>query len=710
MLLVMCSGGAWADGKKRPVEITADGENRYVDGIAYAEGNVVVRHGSDVIYADEVIFDREKRMVTARGNVSVFVDKRIYRGNILQYNLDNSEVKSEDFRSVQDGLLLFGESIQSPRPGKYVIRHGGLTFENRDQPSYKIKASTIEVYPDDRVVFKNVGVYIGDVPVMWLPYVAQTLGQEQDNFDISAGSTSRWGGYVLSSYRWSPEKNWTTSLNFDYRSKRGFAGGGDLLYKTEAGNEAYFTGWGTTDWGNDIQTGSTTRRLVEPPRDRYRFEYHHKFNLGENLYTKADLNLWSDRFVTEDFFTDEFRQETQPDNYLDLTYYNENFTAGILARAQIGNIFNVVERKPEVRIDFKRQDLFGLPVDYVGESSVTKFELQFDPDISGRLPSLDATRYDTFHQIQYPRQYFGFLNLMPRVGFRATQYTQNNVEPNTPTDEIGRVLFNTGLSASFKVSSTWRDIQNPDFGIDGIRHVAEPYVDVAYIPEPNVLNNEFAGFDRRLPHTRLQPIHFPGYNSVDSITTTTNIRHGIRNKIATKRDGKNVDLVDWKLYGDIDLQRNNVFTADHPYPQIYSELTLNPLPWLKYDMYASVGLVNDSWEELNHELTWQLHPSLDLSVSHRYADGIPFVEDSNQVSLGTFWRLNEDWQFSQRFTFEGDTGNFQEQKYTVFKDLRAWKLSVTGVHRDNEGTSDEFLAYFSLTLKAFPEFSLSVNN
>ena len=33
-----------------------------------------------------------------------------------------------------------------------------------------------------------------------------------------------------------------------------------------------------------------------------------------------------------------------------------------------------------------------------------------------------AFRIDTFHQLTYPNTYFGFLSLVPRIGFRDTYY------------------------------------------------------------------------------------------------------------------------------------------------------------------------------------------------------------------------------------------------------------------------------------------------
>ena len=39
------------------------------------------------------------------------------------------------------------------------------------------------------------------------------------------------------------------------------------------------------------------------------------------------------------------------------------------------------------------------------------------------LQDYDAFRADSFHQFLYPNTYFGWLSVVPRVGFRATYYS-----------------------------------------------------------------------------------------------------------------------------------------------------------------------------------------------------------------------------------------------------------------------------------------------
>ena len=121
---------------------------------------------------------------------------------------------------------------------------------------------------------------------------------------------------------------------------------------------------------------------------------------------------------------------------------------------------------------------------------------------------------------------------------------------------------NIGLAGDFKISRTWTDISDPNLGINGIRHVIEPFFDSVYAPSPTLQPNQFRGFDNQLYNTQLQPLDQAQINSIDSIDREAVVRVGVWNKIQTKRDGANYDLLTWETYGDADFDHN--FSANTP--------------------------------------------------------------------------------------------------------------------------------------------------
>ncbi|MCX6935909.1 MAG: hypothetical protein NTZ01_06945, partial [Verrucomicrobia bacterium] len=244
--------------------------------------------------------------------------------------------------------------------------------------------------------------------------------------------------------------------------------------------------------------------------------------------------------------------------YLDAMYQDPNFTVTANARTQINNLFQTQQQKPSAKIEFKRQYIPGTydkeellknpdgnpGLAYEGESSVDSLGTQWNQVANQK--DYSALRYDTYHQLLYPRQYFNWLNLAPRAGVRGTVYSRSNLttnnavqttasgaagnnysNTNTLSDtSLFRYVFNFGVDASTKAYATWTDIKNKAWAIDGIRHVFEPFIQASYIPQPNVRPSEFAGFDNRVNTTEAQSLNSSLYNSIDSIDKLLIIRPG----------------------------------------------------------------------------------------------------------------------------------------------------------------------------------------
>jgi LPS-assembly protein len=710
---------------QQPIEISADGENRYQGGIAYAQGNVTVRYGEDIIDADQITYDKATRLITATGNVRIYAEKRIYRGEYFTYDLDSKKVTSRDFKAAWHQIYAVGQSIESPATNAYLIKNGTYTIDNRERPSYSMKARTMTIYPDDRIVCHNVTVYIEDVPVMWLPYVAMPINKDSDNFDIGGGSSSYWGIFATGAYTTALGADWQTTFKGAYYSRRGPGGGLDVEYQPQHNpnhDAARFSGYYVSDGdpaiGNEIED-----RSIIHGTNRYRISYQQRYQLTNNLTTMADINVWSDRLVTEDFFPSLYRNEIQPDNYASANYYDDNFMATFLGRIQTNNLFNVTERKPEFTLDFKRQKFLGLPIHYEGQSSVVNFERAYDRDLNGIYQAYQTVRYDSFHQFSYPRQYFGWLALTPLAGVRGTYYMENNNPFNQhPDGGEGRVAFNAGLNASFKLSRTWLDFKNPDWGIDGLRHVLQPYVEAAYVLPVGMSPGDIRGYDAYIPSTRLQPLDRMLTGSIDSIDRVGAIKHGVSNRLQTKRDGLNYNLMDWNLYTQANLTHSTYegMLTDSTYSQIYNDINFYPVPWLKFSFYSATAFAEEGFNEIVTGAQWQAHPALSVGLWYNHLDNVNYALDNvyysrfrlpnaNLITEETQWRLNENWSVGQRLSWEASIGRVQEQRYSLYRDLSAWIIGFTVGYIDNGPGGNEFLTYLSVTLKAYPRASIRGN-
>lgn len=719
------------EGGEAPVEITSEGLNEFRGGIATAEDNVVIRYRQDVAYADRLVYNAETKTAILKGNVRIYTDSNFYRGDVIIFNFDTKELTSADFRLSDYPAFVAADEAVTLGTNHYKLTNAFFTTDNREDPAWRVRAGTIDIYPGNRVSLKNLTMYVGRIPVLWLPYFVQSLEDDAPGYDVAFGQDSRSGFFVLNSFNFVPAQDLRASLLFDVRSKRGFAGGAELKWDKNATNKFEFLGYFAQD--NEYQGADPSDNPISSinnvpygsvgDESRYRIHMKNRIDMSAdgNLYMNSNIDYWSDPYVTLDFFEDDYRRNVQPDNFANFVQRTPNFAFTFFGRARLNQSFDQIQRLPEARLDIRPQKIFNSPVEYLSRTSIINFKRSFASRgvPTAPPPNYSAWRYDTFHEFRYPNQYFNWLNVSPFIGFRGTYWSDTNENLNDYNandgtklkNGAGRFLPNMGFETSFKASKTWLNARNEDWGVYGLRHVVEPFMATQFIPVVGgTPGDEVRGFDDRLVSDRLQPVTFPAYNSVDNLERMGVIRHGIRNRLQTRRDGRNVNLIEWELAHEFDMYRNwdiqpgsNSFSSN-----VFSDFQANPLPWLGFRSYASIATSGNSYNEFNNELRWQPVPAYEFSVGNRFIDNSPLFENSNQFYLRNFYRLNEHWQFGTQHIFD-TTGSeaLREQVYTVYRDLTAWQLGFSFADRKINVDKREQVFFFSLTLKAFPELTIS---
>ena len=767
-----------------PLQITSDGANRYEGGIYYAKDNVVVTYGGDVLMADEVHFNPQSKEATAKGNVRLYMLGQIYRGDLLTYNFRTKKMLSEKFRFLDGKMMVEGESIDSPELGHYEIAGGDYSTDNRETPGWKTKASSVSIYPGDKTIVENSVGYFGDVPFFYFPQLSLYERDMGDSPDISFGSVSRLGMYAIGTYRFAVTDKLKGGVTVGYYGRRGWAGGAEATYITSGKNsdhpltEVALRGWYINDRGYQIYDDTDERPTnALPPRGRYYFPYKHNTTImkGGNpvdpdrapafdapaLSSRSKINVLSDAYVTQDFFAEEYIRDQQPNTFADVMYQDPNFTVTGNARTQINNLFQTQQQKPSAKIEFKRQyipgtydreDLLKNPdgnpgLAYEGESSVDNLGTQWN-QVADQT-DYSALRYDTYHQLLYPRQYFNWLSLTPRAGVRGTVYTRSNlstngVAQNTESGPTGndqtlsdtslfRYVFNFGIDASTKAHATWTDLKNKAWAIDGVRHVFEPFLQASYIPQPNVRPTEFAGYDNRINTTESRPLNSSLYNSIDSIDKLLIVRPGIMNRVLTKRDGAPYELANWKVYTDYqpirpDLTSLNFSAVQAPetvpssIPELYNVLNFMPVPWWTGTVGATTAISGNGFNSLNLGSRWQVVPALEIGLGYSYLDNFNYLDALNNTDVTTTgaaqtslingsasYRLNESWFANAGVTYSVSPSLLQQVNLGVYRDIGAWILGAQLGNRQNNGSPSEFVALATLTLKAFPDLPLGFN-
>src|SRR5881394_2936847 len=413
-----------------PIEITSTGETTYENGLATARDNVAIHIGNTDIYADYAQYNPSTHDVELRGHVRIYRDTSLYIAENGIYNTETKKIRALNARTESQPYFLTGKHVTSISDNGYLINDGTFTTHDSPKADFHLHARTIRVYENDRVIFQYVTAYVGKVPVFWWPYLYQSLN-EAFSFTVSPAFLSSWGPSLLTQVTFPITDNIKGRIRLDYMGRRGPAIGFEptIEYGKDNNSLARIKSYYLQDQNPSINRTGLPRGPV--PTGRYRLSLEDRTNFTDDIYGIANLTKLSDAFVMQDFFLQEFRIDPVPDNVVAVTKKDPFYTLTATARFQANNFFDTTERLPDIALDIKRHALFGGPIFYEGETSFADLRLQFAKD-SG-FENYGTTRLDTFHQLLYPNTYFGWLSIVPRVGFRGTYYGD--------TRDLGTTIF-----------------------------------------------------------------------------------------------------------------------------------------------------------------------------------------------------------------------------------------------------------------------------
>jgi LPS-assembly protein len=699
--------------EKQPIEITAAGETNYLNGIATARGNVAIHAGDADIYADSATYDPKTHDIVAEGNVRIYRTAGLFVGEKAIYNTETKKIQAVDIRTDKAPYLVGGDNVTTISEGAFLVSKGSFTTHDSSKPDFRLQAKTIRLYENDRVVFQNVTFYLKNVPIFWWPYMYQSL-DDSFSYMISPAYLSSWGPSLLGRVSVPITDNIKADIRLDYRSRRGVAFGFDphIRFGKNRSSWATIRTYFLKDEGADINRTSEVRPAIS--EGRYRVSLQSRTNFAEDIYGIANITKLSDKFILQDFFQNEFQLNPQPDN--------------VLAVTKIDPIYTLTARLPEVVLDIRRTPLFGTGIFYEGETGIADLHRNFASESS--FQDYGTLRVDSFHQFTYPNTYFGWLSVVPRAGVRGTYYDETrdlgqtiftpNPNPFVPDfllpdptlkdplkkgGETWRAVLNAGVEASFKVSRVWEQAQNRSLGLDGLRHIIQPFTNLSWVSSSNSNPASILQFDRYQPSTQLRPIDFPQFTSVDSIDSWSIGRLGVRNRLQTRRDDFTVSWMDVETY--IEVNFDNPFDKTQ-YSNLFNRISFSPVPWATFGIASQVPVFEKGFTEVNSSMRLQPIANLQLNFEHRYLNNNPFFGNSSLYVFGGYYRINDNWGIGVSEQYEGTSGVLEQQRYSIYRDLTSWVASIGAIIRDNGGVK-EYGVLLTFTLKALPKFSFDLN-
>ncbi|MCL4787239.1 MAG: LPS assembly protein LptD [Verrucomicrobia bacterium] len=675
-------------------------------GLAVATNGVIVTYDNAILTANRASVNQQTTEVVADGRVRIQQGDQVWVGEHLRYNFRTRQMEAEQFRTGKPPVFAAGEELRGDLSNQvYHARNAYVTTDDVARPGEKVRAKSITIVPGESITARHALLYVGNVPVMYLPYYSRKLGLRTSGFNFVPGYRSRYGGFLLGTYSWFPNETFDAALHGDYRQKRGFGGGPDVNLHLDRWGEMTASYYYLRDRDPEENDDG-----YDIPSDRYRLNFGYNATPFTNLNLKGVARYQSDELVLRDFFESEYRRNPQPNTFAEVTRLWSDFSLDVYAQPRLNDFFETVERLPDVRLTAFRQQLGPTPLYYESETSAGYYRRRFAESTNSfaGTNNFEAARADTFHQLTLPHTFFGWLNVTPRAGGRFTYYSEAS-GPGGTNNEVTREVFNTGAEVSVKASRLWPTATNSLLALDGLRHIVQPAVNYVYVPAPSHRPPELPQFDYELSSLRLLPIDFPDYNAIDAIDSQNVLRLGLRNRLQTKRRGQLENLLYWDLYTD---WRLNPRSDQDTFSDLYSDLVFRPRSWLTLESQLRYDMNDGGWRLAIHNLTLQPSDRWSWAIGHWYLrddlTGAPTAtsEDESLLRNALFFKLNENWAFRAAHYYDVREGRMEEQDYSVYRDLRSWTAGLTFRLRDERDGPDDYTVAFTFSVKAMPRYAL----
>ena len=728
-----------------PIEAKADSLNYDKNtGWIEAKGHVIIKKGDVILKAEYVQVNANTEDAHAYGGVELLRGAKKWNGRMLDYNFKTDRGSASAMTYAEPPYQLNADKFENGKEGDYKLYGATATTCTNDMAKahYRIKAKEMTIYPGDRIKGKHATVMMGHVPVMYLPYWNKSINRDNGWF-FRPGYSSKWGAYLLSTYRYSFSDLLMSESHIDYRQKRGVAVGEDLLWEDQ-----YHDGIFSMYYADDKQPVEDDAPAGHPEIDpqRYRIKFEHNVDFTDYDYLMLKANYVSDIDFREDFFRKEFRQSTQPENFAVYNHSAENYTAGLQARTRLNDFYDSINRLPEAGISVMRTQLGDSPYYYDGVSSVGWLQHQY-PKGSG-AEDYDSGRLDTLHMIYRPEKLFGFLTVVPRAGFRGTIYTatkdettsmqlvtvtttnsvitssgstnftftstssSNNVTTVTPGGSKLRAKFEIGSEVSLKAYKNFGDALTPR------RHVLEPYLNYTLVPEPSVDQEDLYQFDYidtfAMEHFMKLGVRNKIQGKKKYVTSTTNSVYAGKPAAAKQTQYLPYDIIDVDIYTsllfekpeganflsdfviDVEFTPNDFFRvdADGIYDTDGEGL---------YDM-ALMATIMDPGSTTRHSL-------YALSGEYRFRKN-----ENNLIGANISLMPTRNWTYNLLGRYEGELSRLEEVGLAIQRNYdcmtcRTGVAFLPGYDRtDGSLVEDDYRIIFELTISAFPKFGIGRRN
>ncbi len=625
-----------------------------------ATGNVLIYKSNIKLMANFIRFDQKNMTAYAEGDVVLTNGEDILSGTSMDIDLETQ------IGSVEDGYLflkennyhLTGDLIKKVGEKTYTIDDATLTTCDGDNPAWKVTGKNVKVTADGGGSARHATMWARKMPVLYTPYFYYPARNKRQTGLLlpEGGHSDRWGWYYNQPFFWAIDKSSDATFYGHYMSKRGYKGGLEYRYYLDDWSKGTWMldgfddrkidegGESSEKWGFEDGTGEILRKNTT----RYWLRGSHHQKLPYDVRAMLDVDLVSDQDYTrefrngymgwsesKDYFEDVFFRDL--DDYNDPIRTNRlnfnklwpNYTLNAQLRYDLDSKIRnskepdlTLQQLPIIEFDAIKQRITTLPFFYNLNSQYVYYW-----SVDGRR----TQRLDAHPRFYLPLQFKSFFTFEPSVGVRGTLWYLDKEEfgPQGDRKFYSRGLYDTRLDLFSEIFNVFRPEGKT---IEAIKHTVRPRIVHTFIPQ--VDQADLPNFDAT---DRVANQNLLTYSLTNTLTSKTRkkgtfeiTRRHDKNKatiIDSATDYSYNDFLRFELEQSYDINEAKEADPAKPFSPLKARLDIFPGKYIALQADALWSVYE--YKFLSHNIATNLWDNRgdQLSVEYRY------TRDSDEIGL-----------------------------------------------------------------------------
>jgi len=698
------------------IEYFADTEDISIDRSASID------YQNKTLEADHIDFNSRLNILKAEGSPVLKENNQEMYGYEMGYDMDrNGGLVTSGSTQYDKGYYRGGHIFKD---GKDVLKVYDSIYTTCDlkSPHYSFRSHRMKVYMDDKVVSGPITLYLGEMPVFYLPFMANSIRRDRHsgilrpNFDI--GINSRDGRFIRGlGYYWATNDYTDFTLTGDFNEYQ------NIRFHLENRYKVRYLLNGNADF-------DFVRDFLDKTSE-WTVNASHNQTFSKTSSFRSNL-----RFVSSDQAQRALNSVDDVNRVVDRRIYSRasynkswgGIRMGLSAnRDQKLNVDSPTETRisstlPQFSLNFPRVSLWFGEKHKGDQRSIWEIALRsisFSPNLSGsrreRISEAEeTTELAASSGLGLSQQHkILFLNFSPSMSlnWRYSNVLSDQVDTTyiKRGSREGEVENEFSMRFGAGVGTTLYGTFYPEIGpVSGIRHTFNPSLNYSYTPslrEGQVMNRSLSYSVRNILDLKVrQGEEVVKKNNVLTWNLSgsydpdrekgqrfSNIRSSMRTSL-----GSNLSL---SLNQTYDPREKGIISTSFNADLALSGSFSYPAKWTvqKQERIAAAASGSDNGggsETGPGGRNWSF--SVGYSFSERGSG--TFSSVTSKVDLRGNISLTSNWRVSYSGYYDLDEDRFTSQQYSLERDLHCWKASF--IHRR---FGNEWSYYFQISVKELPD-------